>query len=283
MAEYLRARTVDEALEALARKPFRILAGGTDVYPAAVGGPIRDPILDISGLSALRGITREADGYWRIGALTTWTDVLRADLPPWFDGLKLAAREVGGVQIQTAGTVAGNVCNASPAADGVVPLMAMDAAVEVSGADGTRVEPLDAFITGPRRTTRQPGELVTALLIPDAGAPGVSDFLKLGARHYLVISIAMVAVVLHRAPESRRIVRAGVAVGSCSPVARRLRGLEAVLCEADAGAPLEDLAQENHFAPLSPIDDVRATAGYRREAARTLVRRALSTCREALA
>lgn len=283
MAEYLRARTVDEALEALSRKPFRILAGGTDVYPAAVGGPIRDPILDISGLSALRGITREAEGHWRIGALTTWTDVLRADLPPWFDGLKLAAREVGGVQIQTAGTVAGNVCNASPAADGVVPLMAMDAAVEVSGAGGTRVEALDAFITGPRQTTRQPGELVTALLIPDVDAPGVSDFLKLGARHYLVISIAMVAVVLHREPKARRIVRAGVAVGSCSPVARRLPGLETALCDAAPGAPLVDLAEEKHFALLSPIDDVRATAGYRREAARTLVRRALATCREALA
>ncbi|WP_404380531.1 FAD binding domain-containing protein [Caenispirillum salinarum] len=283
MAEYLRARTVDEALEALARKPFRILAGGTDVYPAAVGGPIRDPILDISGLSALRGITREAQGHWRIGALTTWTDVLRADLPSWFDGLKLAAREVGGVQIQSAGTVAGNVCNASPAADGVVPLMAMDAAVEVSGATGTRVEPLDAFITGPRQTNRQPGELVTALLIPDVDAPGVSDFLKLGARHYLVISIAMAAVVLHRDPESRRIVRAGVAVGSCSPVARRLRGLEAALCDAEAGALLEDLVEEKHFAVLSPIDDVRATAGYRRGAARTLVRRALRTCRGALA
>lgn len=280
MTEYVRPRTVDEALAALARKPFRILAGGTDVYPASVGGPIRDPILDISGLSALRGIQREPDGGWRIGALTTWADVQRADLPPCFDALKLAAREVGGVQIQTTGTVAGNICNASPAADGVVPLMALDASVEVSGPNGVREEPLDAFITGPRQTTRQPGELVTAVRVPGAETSGVSDFLKLGARHYLVISIAMVAVVLHRDAATGRVCRAGVAVGSCAPVARRLRGLEAAMIDAPPGTDLAALATPERFAALSPIDDVRATGAYRLEAARTLVKRALKACQE---
>jgi CO/xanthine dehydrogenase FAD-binding subunit len=284
MVESLRADTVADALKALSRRPFRILAGGTDLYPAAAGAPLAGPILDISGLSALRGITRQADGAWRIGALTTWADVRRADLPPLFDGLKLAAREVGGVQIQAAGTVAGNVCNASPAADGVVPLLAMDALVEVSSADTSRVEPLGRFITGPRQTTLRPEELVTALIVPDAAAPAASHFIKLGARHSLVISIAMVAVVLHKGTGGsggRRIDRAGVAVGACSPVARRLEGLEAALCGAEPGTTLADLVRPEHLSVLSPIDDVRATAAYRWDAAQTLVRRALATLEDA--
>ncbi|GAA0579926.1 xanthine dehydrogenase family protein subunit M [Caenispirillum bisanense] len=282
MAKYVRVHSVDQALECLAERPFRIIAGGTDVYPALGEAVIGDDILDISGLRDLRGIRCDngpAGDSWRIGALTTWTDVLRADLPPWFDGLKLAAREVGSVQIQNAGTVAGNICNASPAADGTAALLALDARVEISGPAGLRVQPLADFVTGVRRTTLVPGELVTAIIVPDGGGDGASDFLKLGARHYLVISIAMVSVVLRR--RDGVITGAGIAVGSCSPVARRLDGLERRL----TGRPPQGLAalvEEADAAPLSPIDDVRATAAYRREAALTLVRRALSRCEEAL-
>jgi CO/xanthine dehydrogenase FAD-binding subunit len=150
MTAYVRAHSLEEALEHLARGPARILAGGTDVYPALVDRPLREPILDLTGVAALRGISRQADGF-RIGALTTWSDVIRADLPAWFDGLKLAAREVGGVQIQNAGTVAGNICNASPAADGTVALLALDADVEVQGVRGIRRMGLADFVLGPRR------------------------------------------------------------------------------------------------------------------------------------
>lgn len=277
MARYVRVRTIEQALQCLASGRHRIIAGGTDVFPAIGDKAITEDILDISGLRSLRGIRLDG-GAWRIGALTTWTDVIRADLPPVFDGLKLAAREVGSVQIQNAGTVAGNVCNASPAADGTAALLALDAAVEVSGERGVRQVPLEAFVAGVRKTALAEDELVTALIVPDLG-PGASDFLKLGARHYLVISIAMVSVVLYGDRSS--ITRAAVAVGSCSPVARRLRTLEDRL----AGRPAEGLAslvEDADADVLSPIDDVRATAGYRREAALTLVRRALSRCEETL-
>jgi CO/xanthine dehydrogenase FAD-binding subunit len=95
-----------------------VLAGGTDFYPARVGRAIDEDILDITAIGELRGIAEDADG-WRIGATTTWSELIETRLPPLFDGLKLAAREVGGRQIQNAGTIAGNLCNASPAADGV--------------------------------------------------------------------------------------------------------------------------------------------------------------------
>ena len=114
MGVYLRPENLDQALDALSGGGLAIVAGGTDFYPARVGRPLDDDVLDISAIAGLRAI-EERDDDWRIGALATWSEVIAADLPPCFDGLKLAAREVGGVQIQNAGTVAGNLCNASPA------------------------------------------------------------------------------------------------------------------------------------------------------------------------
>jgi CO/xanthine dehydrogenase FAD-binding subunit len=278
MTAYVRADSLEEALEHLARAPARILAGGTDVYPALVDRPLREPILDLTGVAALRGISRQADGF-RIGALTTWSDVIRADLPAWFDGLKLAAREVGGVQIQNAGTVAGNICNASPAADGTVALLALDADVEVQGVRGIRQMGLADFVLGPRRTALEPDEIVTAVHVPAPAERGASDFLKLGARHYLVISIAMVSAVVH-VDGTGRVSRAGVAVGACSPVARRLPALEARLIGQSAG--FAGALEADDLDVLSPISDVRASAGYRRDAACTLVRRSLELCEDAL-
>lgn len=276
---YVRVHSLEEALDHLARSPWRIIAGGTDFYPMLGDRPLREPVLDLTGVAALRGITHE-DGWFRFGALTTWTDVIRADLPAWFDGLKLAAREVGGVQIQNAATVAGNICNASPAADGTVALLALDAEVEVHGVSGARRMPLAHFVLGPRKTALEPGEIVTALWIPAPAGRGVSDFLKLGARHYLVISIAMVASVIH-IDEQARVSRAGVAVGSCSPVALRLTRLEAKLIGRPA-ATMAAAVEADDLDGLNPIDDVRATGTYRREAALTLVRRTLASCAKAV-
>src|SRR6186713_2014147 len=131
-----RPQTIAEAARLLASGPWAVLAGGTDLYPAHVGRKVAAPLLDITAISGLRGIRRDDRG-WAIGATTTWTDVVRADLPPLFAALKAAAREVGGVQIQNAGTVAGNVCNASPAADGMPALLALDAEVELQSAVGS--------------------------------------------------------------------------------------------------------------------------------------------------
>ena len=123
MGDYFRPSRLEEALSALAR-PHSVLAGGTDFYPARVGRTIDEDILDISAIDVLRGISTTATG-WRLGATTSWRELIEADLPPLFDGLKQAAREVGGRQIQNAGTLAGNLCNASPAADGVPGLLAL--------------------------------------------------------------------------------------------------------------------------------------------------------------
>jgi len=273
MSLYLRPTRTEEALERLAAAPLTVLAGGTDHFPARVGKPLNEDILDISALEALRGIHETEDG-WRIGATTTWTQLIEAELPPLFDALKQAAREVGGVQIQNAGTVAGNLCNASPAADGVPPLLALDAHVELASSRGTRSLKLDEFILGPRRTARRADELLTAITVHDPRAAAHSCFLKLGARRYLVISIAMVAAVIEA--KSEYVSAARVAVGACSPVAQRLPALEQALTGAPLDARLGERVRAEHLAPLAPIDDSRASADYRREAAQTLVARCLN-------
>lgn len=271
---YAKPKSLDEAIALLGSDHWRLLAGGTDFYPAQGSRPIRDNILDLNGLAALRHVTH-TDRHVVFGARTTWADIARADLPPAFDALRLAAREVGSIQIQNVGTVAGNLCNASPAADGVPPLMALDAEVELQSVHGTRHVPLASFVLGNRRTIRETDELVTAIRVPREAVGGQSHFLKLGARRYLVISIAMSAVRLERDDEGR-IAEAAIAVGACSAVAVRLAGLEAELKGAHAEGDIQAVIYGYDFAELTPIDDVRGTASYRRDAAREIVARTVT-------
>lgn len=273
MSAYLQPETLEDALAFLQDETAVIAAGCTDLFASTEARSLKGRVLDVTRIAELRGVTRTEAG-WRIGAATTWSDVIKADLPPAFDMLKAAAREVGSVQIQNAGTLAGNLCNASPAADGVPPLLALDAQVELAQGTTTRRMALSDFITGVRQTALGPGELVSAIHVPCTAGAGESRFLKLGARKYLVISIAMVA--LRLVIKDNAIESIALAVGACSPVATRLPELESRLqgqpvAEADA---ILDAA--NLSTLLSPIDDVRATSGYRETAARTLLKRGVA-------
>jgi CO/xanthine dehydrogenase FAD-binding subunit len=274
MGVYLRPDRIDDALGALAERPWTLLAGGTDVYPARVGRFVDGDVLDVTALPELRTIS-VSDGVVRIPALATWTDVVRAELPPAFDGLKAAAQAIGGVQIQNRGTVVGNLCNASPAADGLPNLMALDARVELRSAGGAREVPVGDFVVGNRRTIRRPDELVTAVLVPLPGVAARSTFLKLGSRAYLVISIAMVAVVVEL-DDDGRVAVARIVVGACSEVPQRIGAAEARLVGQLAEPALAAEIVAADLAGLAPIDDVRGTAAYRQAAALTLVRRAVA-------
>jgi CO/xanthine dehydrogenase FAD-binding subunit len=275
---YFRPRTLNEAVDALARHGGQLLSGGTDFYPALGDRPVTFPVVDISAVTEMRGVSIDANCI-RIGGLTTWTEILHAPLPRCFDALKAAARELGSVQIQNRGTVAGNLCNASPAADGVPPLLALDAEVELTSLAGTRSIALRDFVVGNRKTARRADEILTAVLVPRELEDAKSAFLKLGARRYLVISIAMVAAVV-QTNAAGRVEAARVAVGSCSVTARRLTRLEAAMVGAEATKDLGQLVLPEHLMDLSPINDVRATAEYRQDAALTLVRRAVEACVE---
>lgn len=275
MGTYVRPTSLSDALECRAAGA-EILAGGTDFWPVRVGKPAyasdTGMLLDLSAVAALREISQSHDNV-RIGALATWSQLADARLAAGWRALQIAAREVGGRQIQNRGTIGGNLCNASPAADGVPPLLALDASVELTSLGGRRTMPLAQFLVGPRRTALRPDEVMTALLVP-APHPGArSHFIKLGARRYQLISIVMAAAVWRIA--DGRIAEVAVAIGACSPVARRLTALEQALvglAPAQAGQRLEP----EHLAGLTPIDDIRADAAYRRDAAAVVVRRLLA-------
>jgi CO/xanthine dehydrogenase FAD-binding subunit len=272
---YLRPTTLDEAVHALRQHSAQVLAGGTDYYPALGERPPDGPLIDITALKEIKGIAAEPK-HFRIGGLTTWSEILASPLPSCFDALKSAAREIGSVQIQNRGTIGGNLCNASPAADSVPPLLVLNAEVELISTRGLRRLPLADFVVGNRKTLRQPDELLSSVIVPRDLEGASSAFLKLGARRYLVISIAMVAAVVS---VSRGKVReARIAMGSCSARAQRLNPLEHALIGAPARPGLGSLVSPEHLQSLSPIDDVRATADYRRDAALTLVRRAINLC-----
>jgi CO/xanthine dehydrogenase FAD-binding subunit len=250
---------LDLALE-IAAQPFgKIVAGGTDIYPSAKKGVVPEFFLDLTRLRDFANIT-DQNGTVRIGAATTWSQIAQANLPPAFDALKQAAKEVGSVQIQNTGTIAGNICNASPAADGVPPLLALDAKVELaSAARGTRVLALSEFLQGVRQTALADDELMTGIVIPPLPQRARSAFEKLGSRRYLVISISMVAATI-TCGDDGRIIDARVAVGACSPVAQRLPLLERDI----VGKMVQDIKlTDEHFTALSPIDDVRGSGLYR--------------------
>ena len=311
MSACLRPENLEDALASLSERPHRILAGGTDVYPAdaaaagwgkpGIDHPDTLPILDVSALDALSGIRRFPDRV-EIGALVTWTEAIESDLPAWFDGVRLAAREVGGRQIQNRGTLAGNLCNASPAADGVPALLVLDARVRLQSRGGSRElplvrnktvprpsaalagerprqrSPLEGFITGNRRTRLRPDELMTAIVIPSPAAdraPRFSSSARGATRdlHRDGRGLPGTEGGAHprRAPRRRSMLRGRA----------RLKGLEARLQGVPA-VEAPDMVRDEDFASLSPIDDVRASDSYRRYGAQVLVRRALDalTCSE---
>jgi len=168
MTEYVRPNSLRDAL-AVVNENTVAVAGATDIYPAqssrGAWGQRSDKVwVDISALAELKGMT-QSPTHWRIGALTTWSELIDARLPRCFDALVAAAHEVGGKQIQNRATIGGNLCNASPAADGIPPLLCLNAEIEMCSAKGARTLPLIKFIRGNRQTALADNELVTAILL----------------------------------------------------------------------------------------------------------------------
>lgn len=267
---YLRPKDLGQALVMAGRFEPRLMAGGTDFYPASADQTVASDVMDLSAVPELREIIRLQRGgahFLRIGAMVSWSDVLRH--PEFssrgFLALRQCAKELGGQQIQNRATLVGNVCNASPAADGIPVLMALGANLEIRSSEARRWMTLESFVEGARKVALAPGEIVTAIEVPLTSAPVSSLFLKMGSRRYLVISIAMLAAQWRRGKNGW----CRIALGACSPVARRLAPLETWYLE---GMPTgkKDKAMEASLKLLSPITDVRADQVYRRDLASAL-------------
>ena len=259
----LRPRSLADALKMLRDEgPLTPLAGCTDLYVTLNFGTLRDQrFLDLWRLDALRTITSRR-GTLTIGALATFTDLIRSPLVRrLLPMLAAAAREVGGVQIQNRGTIGGNVANASPAGDSLPVLAAADAVVVLQSAAGSRRVPFTAFYTGYRKTVRRPDELIVAFEI--GPVRGRQWFRKVGTRAAQAISKIVMAGVRDRD-------RFALAVGSVAPTVVRLPRTEAAL----ASAPdLHEAARRALAAEIAPIDDIRSTAVYRRRVAENLLDR----------
>ena len=268
---YYRPDKINEALDSLSREKLTIAAGCTDLLPSTQQDNLGDNILDISGIKSLRNIDFE-NGFRRIGSGVTWTDIVENNnLPKCYDMLKECSLQIGSQQIQNLGTIGGNLCNASPAADGVPCLLSLDASIELLSVNGKRVLKLEDFIKGSRKTELQNNEILSAILIPKEAEIGRSSFLKLGARKYLVISIAMIACKLNL--EKDIISDIAISVGSCSAVAKRIKSLENLLI----GKSIKDelttiILNYNYKNYLSPINDIRGTNTYRLKASKVLVK-----------
>jgi xanthine dehydrogenase small subunit len=257
--QLLRPRRLDEALSMLSENPGTVpLAGGTDLYVSLNFGTLQGTrFLDVWELDELRDI-HDGNGMLRIGALASYTSMLRSRaVRTRIPMLAAAAREIGGVQIQNRGTLGGNIANGSPAGDSLPVLMSADGVVVLRSLAGERRVPLTEFYVGYRKSVMRADELITAVEIPHA--EGIQWFRKVGTRAAQAISKIVMAGI------RGEVVR--LAIGSVAPVPLRLTRTEEALMD---GATLEQ-ARTVFESEISPVDDIRSTAGYRRRVAGNLL------------
>jgi carbon-monoxide dehydrogenase medium subunit len=277
--DYYRPGAMEEVF-ALFRKHkngARLMAGGTDLVPGMKLKALRPGvIIDLKGIKGLDKINYSKRNGLRVGALTTLASLhasraIRENIP----FLAQAAGEVGSVQVRNRATLGGNLCNASPAADTATPLMALDAIACIRGPRKERTLPLEQFFTGPGKTGLKPGEVLVRVEAPAMKPHSGGAFIKLGVRRAMEIALVNVAAVVVLDGKSGMIKQARIALGSVAPTAIRVRKAEELLI----GSTLEDSALVEAGKAASkasrPISDVRCSAGYRKEMADVLVRRAL--------
>ncbi len=272
-----RPTSLEEALQILADNPeMEILGGGTD-FMVEVNYGHRRPvsILSLSRIAELRDFEVSGSELY-LGSGITFSKLVAPPLAELVPGLAQAARTVGSPQIRNAGTIGGNLATASPAGDTLPILLALDARVEISSLNSVRSLRINEFITGPKQTVLQPQELITGIRVPLHDSS--QEFLKVGTRNAMVISVATVALVIDW--DSYRV---GCGLGSVGP--GPMEALEAeswLAAKIDWGnrrIPLEESALRS-FSELvaraaRPIDDHRSTAEYRRHAVAVCARRAL--------
>lgn len=280
--QYLAPSTVEEAVSALAshRGDCRILAGGTDLL-VRMRSDMADPdaVVDLKRIDALRQITRVAGG-WRIGAAVSGAEMgEHADLVADWPGVVEATNLIGSTQVQGRCTMAGNLCNASPAADSVPAMVAAGAVACITGPNGTRDVPVEEIPTGPGKTILAKGELIEAITLPERGARGGDAYLRFIPRTEMDIAVVGCGVSL-TLDESGNCTAARVALGAVAPTVL----LVAEAADAIIGTTLDDAALDALAAACSaaakPIDDKRGTVEFRVHVAGVLARRAAVIARK---
>jgi carbon-monoxide dehydrogenase medium subunit len=274
---YLEPRSVAEACRMLAEYggQAKLLAGGTDLVVQMNAGRHRpEAVIYIGNLPDLRGIRFDARTGLTVGSLATLRELeLHPVVRERYPSLARGSAEVGSVQIRNLATLGGNLCNASPSADTSPALLALDAQVAIAGSSGERVVPVAQFWTGPGRTDLRPDELVTGIVLPTPVEGTRSFYYKLAVRKAMDLAMVGIAVSLVRRNGHCENVR--IALGAVAPTVIRATEAEQQI-EGSAGADRIDEAARLAEAAARPIDDQRASAGYRRAMVRNLTRRALT-------
>ena len=274
MSVIARPSSLQDAFDALDALPdAHLLAGGTDFMVEVNFGHRRPPaVVALRRLPELRGYEIRADEI-DIGAGVTWTTIER-ELAGELPALAAAARTVGSPQMRNAATIGGNIATASPAGDGLPVLLAADASLVLASRQGERTVPVAEFITGVKRTALRPGEIITRVLVPRLSGP--QEFLKVGTRNAMVISICCAALLVDRAGRTVRI-----GLGSVAPTPVRAPDAEAyIAAEIDwdaLSAPVESVVRFGELVreAVRPISDHRGTAAYRSRAVQVIATRAL--------
>ncbi len=272
--ELLEPPSLADALKALANGDGVPMAGGTNLLPdlrARVNSTGR--FVDLSGIEELRGIDH-GNGRVSMGAGTTLTDILHDPaLRRAAPSLVAAAEVFAGLMVRNAATVGGNICYASPSADLVPPLLSLDAEVTLASHGGERSLPLDSFFLGYKKTALRAGEVLTTVswTPPEPGAANL--FYKLGRRKGDAITVTGLAVMV--VAEGRRCTKARIALGSVAPTVFRAKDAEAMLEGEALTAALIEAAARAAADACQPIDDLRASAEYRRHTVHVLTRRLL--------
>jgi carbon-monoxide dehydrogenase medium subunit len=278
--EYHQPESLVEAI-ALAERygaEASFLAGGTDlIVQIERGGMAPRHVVGLERVPGLTGI--ETNGRIALGALVEHSALEReAAIDSCVPASWRAPRDRGGHQVRNVGTVGGNLVNASPAADLVPCLLALDAAVTLVGPGGERELPVERFLLGPNRTARRPDELLTRVSFPTLPARAATAFLKAGRRRAMEISVVCVAARLTLDASLERCLEARVALGAVAPTALRVHEAERALEGQPVGAETFRRGAEAAQQACRPIDDVRASAAFRRHLVGVLVRRALARC-----
>ena len=264
--------TLGEALALLASEPgaWTPFAGGTDLMVLLEAGKLPEGrYLGLWKLAALRGIADGPDQV-RLGALTTYTDVLEHDgLRREFPLLGRAAAETGAVATQNRGTIGGNIANASPAADSPPALLVYDAELHIASATGNRRVPYDRFHLGYKKIDLRPDELIVGVRLPKRPGRWMQYYRKVGTRRAQAISKVCLAAAMR--VEDDRIQDARIAINSVAPTVIRARRVEALVQGQRSGTELTRAAQEALAADISPIDDIRSTKRYRLRVAQGLL------------
>ncbi|MEM0014599.1 MAG: xanthine dehydrogenase family protein subunit M [Zestosphaera sp.] len=268
--QYFEPESLDEALQLLSQygPEAKILAGGTDLLvKMKMRTVVPKYIVNIKRISRLRYIVMDGE-LLRIGALTTWRDLekselVREEVPALHD----AAKSMGSVQVRCMATVGGNLCNASPAADSAPPLLVHEAKAKLTSKQKTRTIKIEELITGPGKTTLRSDELLEEIIIPRRGKGG-SSFIKIGR---VAVDLAIASAATYVVVEDGVVSEIRVALGSVAPKPIRARGCEAMLKGRKINDDVLRAASEAVVSEVSPIDDVRSSAWYRREVSKALV------------